>query len=383
MSFTARKGEMMAIYGVTTREALDPRFKVLGKLRKGGPKRNGQFGKDLDWFRFTSDNDAVVKAFRQAYGDQPDTLAVFFPFATLEANFPTYRETYGQNELLKEQCDGMNILQWQDGARMVRGPRLCEKKCKNVESLPPCPDCPLKPIGRLSVILIPLLQAGFVGTVTVETHGWHDIREIASQLAMYEPLTGREFRVYRQKQTIGAPNPKTGKRMAVDKSLVKIEPTQETYLMLIEDAQRRAKQELGAGSTTNTPQLAAGQPLTPDLVVDFDGDGGDDYDEVLDEDFEDDEAPTQREPKAEPHWIESDVVRKRFWAYVGSLTLSEADVHEALSVEHIKEYAGTMAEAKAALDKYVSDRIAETDEAEATVMPDVESEFWDQPEPNE
>lgn len=85
----------------------------------------------------------------------------------------------------------------------------------------------------------------------------------------------------------------------------------------------------------------------------------------------------------EPHWIESDVVRKRFWAYVGSLTLSEADVHEALSVEHIKEYAGTMAEAKAALDKYVSDHIAETDEAEATVMPDVESEFWDQPEPNE
>ena len=110
-----------------------------------------------------------------------------------------------------------------------------------------------------------------------------------------------------------------------------------------------------------------------------------DYSSVIDGVYVpgDDEPPAQREPKAEPHWIESDVVRKRFWAYVGSLTLSEADVHEALSVEHIKEYAGTMADAKAALDKYVSDRIAETDEAEATVMPDVESEFWDQPEPNE
>jgi hypothetical protein len=312
----------MAIYGVTTREALDPRFKVIGKLRKGGPKRNGQFGVDLKHFRFTSDNDAVVAAFRQAFGNEPDTLPVFFPFATLEANFPTYRETYGQNHLLKEQCDGMNILQWQAGTRMARGPRLCEKKCKDTESQPPCPNCPLKPIGRLSVILIPLLQAGFVGTVTVETHGWHDIREIASQLAMYEPLTGREFRVYREDKTIGAPNAKTGKRMAVTKSLVKIEPTQETYLMLIGDAQRRARAELGAPAVTSAPQLEAG------AQADHRQDDVGTYEVIEPEYIAGGE--TEKATATEPHWIKDEETRDRFLKYaIDDLTLADHDVQAA------------------------------------------------------
>ena len=100
----------MGIYGVTNRAALEERFPVIGKLRKGGPKQNNQFGKDLEYFRFTSDNDAVVKAFRQAYGDQPDTLDVYFPNSNYEAVFQSARELFGQNHLLKEQCDGMNIL---------------------------------------------------------------------------------------------------------------------------------------------------------------------------------------------------------------------------------------------------------------------------------
>lgn len=69
------------------------------------------------------------------------------------------------------------------------------------------------------------------------------------------------------------------------------------------------------------------------------------------------------------HWIESENVRKRFWVYANVLTLSDADVHAALEVEHVGEYAGTMPEAKAALDAYISDRIAETDEAEAESPP--------------
>ena len=285
----------MGIYGVTNRAALEERFPVIGKLRKGGPKQNNQFGKDLEYFRFASDNDAMVKAFRQAYGDQPDTLDVYFPNSNYEAVFQSARELFGQNHLLKEQCDGMYITQWQDGYKMVSGKRLCEKKCKDTESRPPCPDCPLKQIGRLSVILLPLLEAGFPGTVTLETHSWNDLYHIADTLAKYEPLVGRAFRVYRKETRIGRPDKRNNTRAASDKWLVRIEPTQETAILLIEDSKRKARAALGAGATTNAPQLAAGQPLTPDLVVDpgvvdFDGDGGDDYNEVLDEDFEDDES---------------------------------------------------------------------------------------------
>ena len=276
----------MAIFGVTNREALDPRFKVIGKLRKGGPKQNGQFGKDLEWFRFTSDKDEVVKAFRQAYGEEPASMEVYFPYPSLEAVFPTFRETYGQNHLLKEQCDGMHIIQWQDGYKMARGHRLCEKKCKDTESRPPCPDCPLKPIGRLSVILLPLLRAGIVGTVTAETHGWHDILGIANQLVQYEPLTGRAFRVYREEETIGAPNKKTNKRMAITKWMVRIEPTQETALMLIGDAQRRARAALlGGGTVDAIPQLEA-ENVEPEYVEDGAG-GHIPYD---------DELPDENEP---------------------------------------------------------------------------------------
>jgi hypothetical protein len=250
----------MPIFGVTDRGSLEARFKEIGKLRKGGPKTaQGHFGKDLEWFRFTSDRDNVVKAFRQAYGDQPASMEVLFPYQTIEAVFPTFRELYGQNHLLKEQCDGFNIIQWQNGPYMERGSNLCEKPCKNVETRPPCRDCPLKPIGRLSVILLPLLRAGIVGTVTVETHAWNDIAHITNQLAKYEPLTGRTFRIYREENTIGAPNKSTQKRMAVDKWLVKIEPTQETAMLLIQDAQRRARQAL-LGGPVNAAQLEAGQP---------------------------------------------------------------------------------------------------------------------------
>jgi hypothetical protein len=287
---------MTGIYGVTRREDLDERVKVLGKLRKGAEKRPNAPGRDLEYFRFTSDNDAVVRAFREAYGDKPDSLEVYFPYPNYESVFHTARELFGQNHLLKEQCDGMYITQRQDGYKMARGRWLCEKKCKDTESSPPCPDCPLQQIGRLSVILTPLFFAGFPGTVTLETHSWHDLGHIASQLAHYEPLTGRAFRVYRQETRIGRPDKKNNKRAATDKWLVKIEPTQETAILLIEDAQRKARQALGAGAAP-APRLEAGQPLMPDMVVetdvvDLEAELENDYDEFVEEDgYAVDEVP--------------------------------------------------------------------------------------------
>jgi len=350
----------MAIYGVTNREALEARFKVIGKLRKGGPKQNGQFGKDLEWFRFTSDKDDVVKAFRQAYGEEPASMEVYFPYPSLEAVFPTFRETYGQNHLLKEQCDGMHIIQWQDGYRMASGRRLCEKECKNTESRPPCPDCPLKPIGRLSVILLPLLQAGIVGTVTIETHGWHDILGIANQLVQYEPLTGRAFRVYREEATIGAPNKKTNKRMAITKWMVRIEPTQETALMLIGDAQRRAKLALLGGGEIDMPQLEAGAvEYDEDLEYAEDGAGGHipyDDDEPLEP-----EAPAEQKAPA-PAWVtNAEMVQGLIvWAKNRQLpngeTITDEQICEAMNVAGIAEFTGTVGDAKMRITAWIKEQ---------------------------
>lgn len=288
---------MTGIYGVTNREALDTRLICGGKLRKGAEKRPNAPGADLEYFRFTSDNAELVKAFHEIYGPKPDELEVYFPYPNYEDVFHSARELYGQNHLLKEQCDGMRITQRQSGHRMQRGQWLCEKKCKDVQSRPPCPDCPLKQIGRLSVVLTPLLYAGFPVTITLETHSWNDLHHIASQLAKHEPLTGRAFRVYRQETRIGRPDKQNNKRAATDKWLVRIEPTQETAVLLIQDAQRRARQAL-LGEPVNVPQLEAGQPLTLDrvaepAVIDLEKDGAGNYDELLTEDDLPFDAPVQ------------------------------------------------------------------------------------------
>ena len=55
-------------------------------------------------------------------------------------------------------------------------------------------------------------------------------------------------------------------------------------------------------------------------------------------------APTQ----AEPHWIEDDTTRKKFWAHWTAQGLSNDDVHKALAVEHINTFDG---DKKAAVDK--------------------------------
>jgi len=74
------------------------------------------------------------------------------------------------------------------------------------------------------------------------------------------------------------------------------------------------------------------------------------------------EAPTT--PVAQSHWIENEKARKAFWAYTtDKLTLSQAQVYEALGVERMHDYTGTMAECKAALEQWVAEQQAETVEA--------------------
>lgn len=230
----------MPIKGLSTREDTTASFTVIGKLRKGTKKKaNGHMGADLkDYFRFTSDDPEVVTTFYGIYGDKPNHLPFYLPFANMEDNFSSWREDYGQNKLVKRRCDGEYWRNWIEGTRYMRGHKLCELECKNTPDR--CPDCPLKPVGRLSIILEPLWRAGYPYLVTMETHGINDIGAISSKLVQREPLTGKEFNLYRETRTIGVPNKTTGKRMAVSKSLVFVELSQRWMLNEIEAAKTSA-----------------------------------------------------------------------------------------------------------------------------------------------
>lgn len=72
-------------------------------------------------------------------------------------------------------------------------------------------------------------------------------------------------------------------------------------------------------------------------------------------------------PRNGAHWIENDQIRKRFWAWSsGELGLNDADVYAALGVQHIDEFGGTMAEAKLAIEGYLSKKVSEIGKATAT-----------------
>ena len=64
--------------------------------------------------------------------------------------------------------------------------------------------------------------------------------------------------------------------------------------------------------------------------------------------------------QAKPHWIEDAKVRARFWAWTkDKLALSEVEVHDALGVASVKEFAGSMDDAKVQIETWISDRAKE------------------------
>ena len=85
--------------------------------------------------------------------------------------------------------------------------------------------------------------------------------------------------------------------------------------------------------------------------------------------------PPETKAKADaqpPHWIdakdgEGRPVRNRFWAYTGSIGLTNEQVHAALGVESVRDYAGSMADAKKQIDDWVQAQVEQgkMDEAQA------------------
>jgi hypothetical protein len=70
-------------------------------------------------------------------------------------------------------------------------------------------------------------------------------------------------------------------------------------------------------------------------------------------------AETVKTETTRAHWIDREDARKAWWAYTGNtLGLTNAEVHEALGVQHMNEYTGTMMEAKIAVNKWMGERAA-------------------------
>ena len=210
----------MPIKGLTT--DVRPAFPNLGKLRKGGKKTSEtRPGPDLEYFRFTSEQPEIEAAFYGAYPAQPQSINVFLPNKAIDNVWECWQEHWVAGGLV-HRCDGETCVVWQDGNGEYHDePKSCPGECK--------------PVGRLQVLLPELLQAGFVGYVTFETHSKHDIMSIqacledASGKANGHGLTGIEFRLYREPQKISTPmvDKDTGeiKRVRRQKWLCKLTPT--------------------------------------------------------------------------------------------------------------------------------------------------------------
>lgn len=243
----------MPIKGLTHAADIRPRLPRLGKLRKGGEKTSKGFGPDLDHFRFTSDNAKIEQAFAARFGKTPNSLVVYMPYQTLDENFPTWAEVWGASGL-EHRCDGEFMAVWREGSKMVRGRKPCMGGHKEG-------DYRKDSVGRLEVVIPELLVAGFVGTVTMETHALNDIAFIAGVLADVEAkrgsLRGVGFRLYRHKENISVPGwgERSNQRTRVDKWLVKIEPASEWVLH--ELGQARAEALMLDAPAGEAPQVEA------------------------------------------------------------------------------------------------------------------------------
>ena len=223
----------MPIKGLT--DSVQAAFPRIGKLRKGGEAvrdNNGnvtRMGKDLEYFRFTSERPEAQAAFEEAYGENPALVTAYLPYATAEANFACWKEKWKAGGLV-HRCDGETMTIWMGPeGQYHREPKPCDGGCDEV--------------GRLSLIIPELVKAGFVGYVTLETHGINDLLSIqASLLAAFDArggnplgLRGILWSLRRVKEKISTPMG-NGKRARRDKWLVKLEPAADWVTLQLQSA---------------------------------------------------------------------------------------------------------------------------------------------------
>lgn len=278
-------------------------FPCIGKLRKGGAKQtnnNGKevMGKDLDYFRFATDDTDAAAAFAAYYGAEPKAVKVFLPYATADENFQAWMEEYRAGGLVRR-CDGETCVFSRDAkGNAITTPTACTRQC----------TC--KQVGRLSVIIPELARMAYV---MVETHSVYDIIQLTENLtaaqAMRGDLRGIPFILSRREREISTPAG-DGKRARRTKSLLFIEPDPAWVVRQLESMRLAAMPVLPG----DTPMLTAGQRLlvdrsTGEILGRTDwGDDGDEDDSDVDagadadyvSPFDDPAAGVQSPPSEQP-----------------------------------------------------------------------------------
>lgn len=208
---------------ILRKQELHPRLPEIGRIRKGGPKRDRQkeggttyqiFGEDLNHFRFepaqptfslsAPDNngtlgDYLIRQFAEL-GEEPRTIPIQFLHNELEKNFSAINEVWakvGAVERCVRRCDGETVkLSMTADKKLSREPQ----PCATPEGSNECPfKC--KPTGRLSFVMP---QLKYPGLVVMTTHSLYDILEIQGNLALYEgwDLSKIPFQLCRTEKTI-------------------------------------------------------------------------------------------------------------------------------------------------------------------------------------
>lgn len=209
----------MPILGLTDRKSVTPRFTRLGKVRKG--KLNGNTPVDLSYLRFVGegpDKEALEALWFETYGREPIRLHLYLPFETVEENWVTWMEKWTAKQGLIHRCNGEHMVQWLDPQT------LGQVLDYDLQQRKPCPyatgakqrtkkDPGCEPVGRLSMILEPFLEAGFPGYITLETGSLNDLANITASLVDTENkartarrpnrLQGIEFILTRRLENIG------------------------------------------------------------------------------------------------------------------------------------------------------------------------------------
>ena len=272
----------MPIKGLTTGQ--QAAFPEIGQLRKGAPKPDAKRpGKDLTYFRFTSDIREVEAAFNNAYDGEPRLINIFLPFATTDENMEAWQEEYVASGL-KHRCDGEHVvlIQNEDGDYTVPKP----------DNPIPCPGgC--KPVGRLKVIVPELRRLAFV---TILTTSIHDIRNLTAQLRALESLRGDlrgiPLQLRRRPKKISTPAG-NGRRARREKWLLSVEAAPQWVELQLAAQQAQATPQIVAAPTR---QMVIARTETGEVLEVVDMDDGDDHLPTWEEVFDIDEPEDEYTP---------------------------------------------------------------------------------------
>lgn len=382
----------MAIKGMT--DSLQGMFCCIGKLRKGGPSQNGQFGEDLDHFRFTSEKPEIVEAFCAVFGKQPRAMRVYLPYPTVDDNFSTWKEKWDAGGL-HHRCDGETMVIWRgDDGKYHTNPRPCpyhnlEQTTKEKRENPPCRE-----VGRLSVIIPELWIKGYIGYVTMETHGKNDTVNITRSLvealrwqqllgAQYG-LQGVQFVLRRSYEMISTPRP-GGKRVWQGKWLVRLDPAASWMQLQLEAAKARSLPSLAApagAATAKAPMEVPIDTTTGEVLEPPEGTGYEDaeWSPLPEEEEGAEKEKEQEQDKNTDDWKSDPTKREEILRLAKGLGMGKAELVEALGVQRYLDWPGTYEEMVDAVQTYgmkrkraTAQRVAPPEPSPGPVNPKEES----------